>query len=327
MPLSGKAEPRDIATHWFARQRNAELSPEDLVAFEAWLSEDVQNAEAYKETVRAWDAVGAARLEPRILAMREKARGVASGLRRRLLIAASLAAGIAVTLGAGFAYQNFVVGRWDRDPTVYSTTIGKMSTVALADGSTMRLDTNSIVRVWPGSQRERRLEIVQGRAFFEVHKDPRRPFIVYAGTSSVTAVGTAFDVRMKSDGLSVVLVEGRVKIKPTQEAAPLEMSAGREFVRSAGRWSVSPTDTKVATSWLSGVSVFEEETLDNVVRELNRYSASRIRIADIGIGQRRLSAVIRAGDVDTFARSVESLGLAKVDHGSDGQILLVNPEK
>src|SRR5207245_2615866 len=70
-----------------------------------------------------------------------------------------------------------------------STDIGERSVLALADGSKVTLNTASAVRA-DYTGRERRLTLVRGEAFFDVAKDPTRPFMVTAGSRQVIAVGT-----------------------------------------------------------------------------------------------------------------------------------------
>jgi transmembrane sensor len=85
------------------------------------------------------------------------------------------------------------------------------------------------------------------------------------------------------------------------------------------------TETHGEPSWLRGQLVFDEEMLANVAAELNRYSQKKIVIADPQVASRRLSAVLAAGDIDTFLAATQRLGLAKKGMENSERVELVAP--
>jgi ferric-dicitrate binding protein FerR (iron transport regulator) len=97
---------------------------------------------------------------------------------------------------------------------VYTTALGEQRSLALADGSTVQLNSLSQVRI-RYTEHQRTVYLVEGQALFQVAKDTARPFVVYSDQTRVRAVGTQFDVYRKSDGTIVTVVEGRVAVIPT----------------------------------------------------------------------------------------------------------------
>ena len=75
----------------------------------------------------------------------------------------------------------------------YSTGIGEQRSLALEDGSSIKLNAMSRIRVRFTATR-RDIELIEGQAFFRVAKDKTRPFIVESKGTQVRAVGTEFDV-------------------------------------------------------------------------------------------------------------------------------------
>ena len=123
---------------------------------------------------------------------------------------------------------------------LYTTAVGEQRVIQLADGSNVSLDTDSRIRVrFAGA--ERRLELERGQALFDV-ADDGRPFVVVAGDTSITAVGTVFDVRRHSDGVKVTLVSGVVDVAGKTAAAqtPIAARAATTCPRSAA--TAPPTD-------------------------------------------------------------------------------------
>src|SRR5262249_55442924 len=180
---------------------------------------------------RLWERVDNVRDDPRILELRERARRTTVDQQSRAhwraggALAASLLVGVLVW--RGFSYwqasspsaprPTAVVASAEPAPAVVrdaATGIGERSLVVLADGSKLTLNTSSAIHA-DFTGRERRVTLVRGEAYFDVAKDPTRPFIVTARSRNVIAVGTAFDVRLQDRQVKVTLVEGKVRVERT----------------------------------------------------------------------------------------------------------------
>ena len=120
---------------------------------------------------------------------------------------------------------------------LYVTDIGERRSITLADGSTVDLNARSKLRI-DFSQSERRVELLDGQALFQVAKDKNRPFIVASGAATVRAVGTQFDVYRKDSGITVTVLEGRVAVystvpAPAQGGSPQPSAAGPRSVSAS----------------------------------------------------------------------------------------------
>jgi ferric-dicitrate binding protein FerR (iron transport regulator) len=93
-------------------------------------------------------------------------------------------------------------------------------TVQLADGSSVVLYMNSELRFSDVFEEDQRSVRLKGKADFKVAKDPSRPFTVYHGEISTTALGTEFTVTAYDNTSTdvVKLYEGKVVVKSTDEA-------------------------------------------------------------------------------------------------------------
>lgn len=107
---------------------------------------------------------------------------------------------------------------------------GQPRLLTLRDGSAVSLAGSSSVRVAFDGQ-VRRVELLRGSGMFTVAPS-RRPFIVWAGGGTVTALGTRFEVRMDpARRVHVRLIEGQIEIR-TPEAGqgrqgPTRLEAGQ----------------------------------------------------------------------------------------------------
>jgi ferric-dicitrate binding protein FerR (iron transport regulator) len=91
---------------------------------------------------------------------------------------------------------------------------GKEMSVALMDGSVVRLENNSELRYYEPFQNNKRDIELSGKAFFKVAKDKTKPFTVTAGGLSTTALGTSFWVEenKRLHKINVKLLTGKVVI-------------------------------------------------------------------------------------------------------------------
>ncbi len=226
----------------------------------------------------------------------------AGASRRMLAVAASLVA---------IAMLGFGAFRLGLDTNSFQTAVGHTRAVPLADGSQVMLNTDTRIHVAISSV-ERRIDLERGEAFFDVAKDPARPFVVQAGKDRIVAVGTRFSVLRSREGVRVVVTEGRVRVErhtgAEREPKPTQLDAGAVArVREA---AVVVTEKPVAEaeeslSWRSGYVVFRDTALADAVGEFNRYHTRKLVIGDPSIADMRIGGNLRLANLDAFVRVLE----------------------
>jgi transmembrane sensor len=247
---------------------------------------------------------------------------------RRILIGIGVAASLAVIA---------VLLAFNLKPDVttrsFLTRVGEQLTVSLADGSIVRLNAQSKLRVRFGPGR-RDVQLLFGEAFFQVAKDPTRPFVVSTESAQVEAVGTAFNVDLRDDRTTVTVVEGRVGLAVSSDdraAVPAQSGAGaspelggkspadrrrqgRTFleaqeqatVTNDGRLlDVKTVEAADVLAWTEQRLVFKGETLEQVVVEFNRYNLAQLEIRDPALAEIRISGVFAANDPDSLVTYLE----------------------
>jgi len=318
------ARAREEAAEWFARLNRRTVTTEALYAFRAW-RQSADNAKAYAEVERVWKLSGGLQGDIDIKAALEDAktprvRGTPgylfgpTGRKLTLLV-------IALVTGAALVAAGYGFGRG----SPYSTGVGEERLVRLADGSQVRLDTDSELKVRFGKA-DRKVELVRGRAFFEVAHDASRPFLVQAGEITVRAVGTRFDVRRFGAVTRVVLVDGRVEVRdqaPTHRAI-WTLVPGQQVAAGGARIAAAPqaADVPAATSWTSGRLTFHALPLAAAVDEVNRYSPHKVELGAGAPTNEPVSGVFNTGDTDAFVGAVADLYGLRVEPLADGRIRL-----
>lgn len=321
---------RAAVVHWFNQHRAGDMTADDERLFAQWLSQAPENREAYRRMERDWALLGAVAEDPEILAAREDDRRTFDRPRHRRRIA-MIAASMLLAMTTGWAVIDSGLLREVNvesrvEVAAYRTNLGQRMAFSLADGSAVTLDTDSELLV-SDMQDNRNLELVRGRAFFHVAKDPTRPFIVRAGAKTVQAIGTAFEVSMEGADVTVTLVEGAVRVEEKagllRGGHSVDMEPGGQLSATEdSNWVIEPVDVEKRTSWVNGQLVFLGDPLTDAVAEMNRYSQQKIVFVGDRIPDRKIVGVFRTGDVDSFVRAVELDGIAKVVSRSDEKIEL-----
>jgi transmembrane sensor len=224
----------------------------------------------------------------------------------RILKRRALAAALVLGVGAASAWYFIAY-----DPDSYRSAIGDTKVVSLADGSTVTLNTDSAIHVVLTAA-ARRIDLDRGEAFFEVAKDPRRPFIVSAAGKRIVAVGTKFSVFRGPLDTRVVVTEGQVKVEEFQAGGAVglatQLPAGS--IAQAGSAGVLVRHSSVAeaetyVSWRSGYIALRDTELADAVAEFNRYNTKQLVIADPAIAEIRVGGNLRATNVEAFVRVLE----------------------
>jgi len=353
------SQPRDTATEevtrraaeWFDRQREGGLSATERQAFAQWLGESPVHIREYLAVSETWGAmrtsspwpeesaeqlIAAARAASTVTRLPPQTRSIQKSLREKrsrpgfhpsrwVAFAATalvcvLAWGFAGWVGLPWAAQNRI-----------ATARGEQRSIVLADGSVIQLNTLTRVRVRYENDR-RVVELPEGEAFFRVAADTHRPFDVVTPLGTVRAVGTEFNVYNRAGDMRVVVVEGKVRVAyENPRSAP---AAGRSVVPLKARQSlevnasgaVTPEDgqhnVETATAWMQRRLAFENERLDVIVSEFNRYNRQQMRIADDELLQLRINGIFNADDPGALTKYLQRILDVEVEVTPENTLVL-----
>ncbi|HTC52808.1 MAG TPA: FecR domain-containing protein [Steroidobacteraceae bacterium] len=309
-----RAPPEDLkAADWFARSREAVQDPADEAPWLEWI-QDTGHQQAYENCELAWELSAELRGSPTLTVLLAGADALVSRQRAPAAPAArprwrvpvwqvGLAASL-LALGA-FAWL-YLSGPMI---TEYSTAVGEQRTVALADGSTVFINTDSQVRV-ALSRNLRRVELSRGEALFSVSHDPGRPFEVHALQGVTTAVGTQFDVELTRGGAAVSVLEGTVTVGASGTATPalpvaVSAGSGVGYTQAGAVSELRPAEVNRIQGWRSQRIVFNDIALDTALAEYNRYTRTPIVLSDPALGSRHINGVFHIGDEAAFLSAME----------------------
>ncbi len=314
----------DAAAAWYVLLAG-NVTEDDWRAYSVWLEADPQNREAFDAVLAMSDTIDR---EKTLLADGMRSRDEQSTIlpfrsqasRRRFVgwMAAAAAVAAAITVGV------FV-----RAPQVQSsqtqtwaTGIGEHKDVALADGSQIRLNTDTaIVVTLAGNRRAVRLE--RGEATFDVAHDTARPFIVAVGDRQVEVVGTAFDILRDNHAVTVTVARGIVAVSSTGDTATTSrLEAGDQYLGREGdiAYRIAKVDPAKVLAWQDGRLIFEDVPLEDVVASLNRYFDQKV-IVEESARDLRFSGILKIDDEPSILRRLESFLPVTTQSRGNGLIL------
>jgi transmembrane sensor len=309
----------DEASLWIARL-DRQLTNDERNALQEWLAANDMHRKALLEMAELWDKMDSLARLADLFQAPVKNRAKQPHFNGTVFYGAVAASLVFLLVFIGW---NFI--SLPSAPTVvdgiYETAIGEQSNVNLPDGSQLVLNTNSRVVV-EYSDGHRLFFLERGEINIEVAHDLSRPLSVIARNKIVQAVGTAFNVRIYNDQeVALLVTEGKVLVaqniasKATHTIKPKRLPDNSLAVSKGEKILLGTPDEKIAKvneneiltslSWREGKLVFRGETLEQAVREINRYTPVQFEINDHRLKQKRIAGLFKAGDVDGLLAALE----------------------
>lgn len=315
----------DQAEHWFQRVHAEDCTRQERERFRQWQADHPEHAAAYARTEHLYRRAADLRLDPKWRAEANAARqrtAQASRRRRTMRWGLSVAAMLLLAIGIGARL-------WDPAPPEqhYATATGERRTLALDDGSSVVLDTDSALTV-RYSRHQRYLHLERGQAQFSVAKAAEWPFVVQAANGTVRAVGTQFQVRKDVAAVRVTLLEGIVTVTapaatPGGGERSATLAAGEQLSFDDGQlWLLEPANVEVASSWVRGEFVFEGLPLAEMIEEMNRYSTAKILMSDSSLRDLPVSGAFYHNDQGSLIQALELGWSLRAERISPTEIVL-----
>jgi transmembrane sensor len=347
----GEDELLRAAAEWSAELSSADISPRRIAQWQQWLAASEAHRDAFdriQSTLHAIDrAVGenvdwptAAEMASdrydgsvSVSAWKERSSRKSAGrawvdvLRRRRGIVVGLAASIVAAIATPIVLQLIRSQQFEPVVTIVETQAGENRHVPLADGSTVSVGARSVL--WATLSRDaREVTLERGEAFFQVAKDPARPFTVKIGNTTVAAVGTAFNVRRAGERLVVAVAEGIVKVDApvAQGTSPsgAQLGVGQQLSINTnnGSSSMQVVDAGGIAVWRDGLLQYRDEPLPSVIADVTRYSKYEIVIADPAVAELRVTGTVFTNDVESWLQSLEAALPVRAIRAPDGAVRL-----
>lgn len=320
-------DPRLQAIEWFSKLRSPEATDADRQRHREWLASSVVHREAYQEIEDRWFRLEAhapwAQVEIRRL---ERSAHQALERRWRLWLAWAIPLCLVAAVLVLFRLNDF--------PSMserFVTAKGEQRRVVLSDGSRLHINSASTLEV-KIDRHIREVYLQRGEGLFDVAHDTDRPFVVHVNNSKVVAVGTRFSVYYEDGEVAVTVLEGKVAVLPQDASLPNLRVPGEVIERDRQALiddkgeirQLQVVDSATLTSWDSGMLVFEETPLRQVVRQLSRYVEGEIQVA-ASVPDYSVTGTFRISDRETMLRVLSEAIPVRHVQTSQAISMLQNP--
>jgi len=150
---------------------------------------------------------------------------------------------------------------------------GQITSLTLFDGSTVWLNSESTIKYTSDFNTNKREVYVEGEAYFEVTHDKKNPFIVNLGNSQVKVYGTSFNVKAYpgSDHIEAVLMKGKIEFSANKHSVMLSPDERVVYSPQKGTIVKDQVDVEKTSSWKKGKYYYSNESLSNIIWQLQRW--------------------------------------------------------
>lgn len=276
------------------RYLKKQLSEEETRVLIKWIEEDPENKEflftlkeaytasqweelsAKADTDNAWNKLNSTIQKPASPKIRFRTVYL-----KWICAAAALVA--CFTLGRN---SGEIFGNTDEKYFSIETKAGEQTSVKLADGSTIRLNSMTKLSYPAQFNKKNRTVYLDGEAIFDVAHTGNTPFRVNVGDYEVKVLGTNFNVSAYSTDtiFTTTLETGKVEIAGTSrnQSYIAALTPGEKFVyrRSSGNYYVEKADLECALGWSKGKLIFKNATLNEISLQLERKFGYTFRVDD-----------------------------------------------
>lgn len=158
---------------------------------------------------------------------------------------------------------------------------GQKSKIHLPDGSIVNLNAGSSITYRKDFINDRTVTLT-GEAFFDVKKDPSRPFRVKSKEIITTALGTSFNINAydAEDFVEVTLATGKVNVVDTVSRQNVQLIPGQGIIKtvSSGMMETFELSPQSIAAWRRGILNFNETPLSDVIKRLENWYDVKITV-------------------------------------------------
>ncbi len=267
-----------------ARYFAGQATPEEEVAVQQWREESGENKDAFDEAAQLWKSSGdhqplvfdteAAwqKVQAALAVTGEPQQGkVVKLFNWKKAIAA--AAVLVIILAGGWWF----LSTKSNQQHIIADIDGKE--VLLEDGSKIYLRKGTSLDYPKNFKKNIRAVALSGHAFFEIAKNPEKPFMITAAETEVKVLGTSFSVNTIDKKVEVIVKTGRVQFTSlANPATNVVLTPGERAVFVNGNFSKQKNTDINFDAWQTHQLVFSNTALEEVIKAINGYYQVHLRL-------------------------------------------------
>lgn len=306
------------AAHWLVSLEEENLSAADHQAFQAWRCADPRHDLAVMRMKSVFGSFDELPVQPAAKALRSVFARAESKRSSRPLQALVL---VGVLAAGWLSIEQAPL--WLADQRTY---VGERREMLLADGSQLRLNSDSALDV-DFDDRQRLIDLRRGEIWVDVAKNPDKPFVVKTDQGTITALGTRFVVRKAADGsVQVSVLESAISAKAGQSDSVRVMAGQQATLEDGLIGSPTAIGNTDPSAWTRGLLKVDDLPLVQVLQALATYRRGLLQFDRQALAGMRVSGVFRLDDSDAALAALADNLPIKIERFTDLLVRVV-PKK
>lgn len=185
------------------------------------------------------------------------------------------------------------------------TTTSERDTVTLADGTTIYLNRNSTLEYPPAFDGDTRDVFLTGEAFFDVRRNPAKPFIIHTGYVQTQVLGTTFNVNATDGKVSVVVETGKVMVSSSSFQEVLKPNEKLVCNLQTENIERSTVEAENELAWRHNMIIFHDATLTEVANELAGHFSLSFTFENEKVKNCIITGRYKNESVETILKAIE----------------------
>lgn len=233
-----------------------------------------------------------------------------------------------LTLSISYFYQQYKESLYAQSMNIISVPAGQRTNITLPDGSNVWLNARTTIQYANSFNRNERVVILKGEAYFDVAKDEKHPFIVQTEKYDVEVLGTQFNVSAYpgEEEFETALMQGSVKIN--LQADPdksIRLVPDQKAVLKDGKLEVTKLDDYDSYRWKDGLICFKNESFLDIMECFEKYYGVKIIINNKEALKYCYTGKFRQADGIDYALNILQKDInIKYKKTNDGSIIHIN---
>lgn len=313
----------DEALDWVARLKAGAPTRADVEALQRWREQSPAHEQAFRAAARIFRSASIAAGELSDQSDAIDAAAISQGISRGVFARRAFLGGAVAAAAAGYLVVRPPLGMWpslEELSADYRTGKGEQRKIAVSSDVSLELNTQTSVAL-RSSPDETRIELISGEASVAAIRPSPKLFVMLAANGRISATQADFNARCLDGHVRVTCLNGTVDV--AVDGKVVQLRPAEQVSYTSGRFEVPvPVDPTQVAAWQTGLLIFRDQTLADVVDEVNRYRSGKIIITNAELKLRVVNGTFQISKLGDFVLQVQQLFGAQARSLPGGVVLL-----
>ncbi|MEG1400870.1 FecR family protein [Bacteroides sp.] len=307
-------------------------SVEEGLNIKSWVESSAENEQAFYDERKMFDALllHSNVLRDSVSCDNEEESMPSKPIRRTILKMEwlKMVGVVLLTLSINYFYQQYKESLYAQSMNIISVPAGQRANITLPDGSNVWLNARTTMQYANSFNRNERVVILKGEAYFDVAKDKKHPFIVQTEKYDVEVLGTQFNVSAYpgEEEFETALIHGSVKINlQADPCKSIKLVPDQKAVLKDGKLEITKLDDCDSYRWKEGLICFKDKSFLDMMKCFEQYYGVQIIVNNKEALKYYYTGKFRQADGIDYALNILQKDInIKYEKTDDGSIIHIN---